>query len=120
MKADDPEMAINEVLGMIPRSGQYSNYEKPITSFWDNYKSTINKESIVIMMGDARNNRNQSAEQEWKNITRRAKRTYWLNTDIREEWDCGDSIASTYARYCPMYEVRTTKQLVSFIAEGMR
>ena len=120
MSAPDVEQAITDTLSLIPRAGQYSNYERPITTMWEQYNSKITKDSIVMMIGDARNNKNASAENEFKNIVRRAKKTYWLNTDDIGKWNQGDSIASTYARYCPMYEVKTPRQLLDFIDVGLK
>lgn len=120
MKARNAEEAISTTLDTIPRRGQYSNYEKPIRDMWENKKSKITKDSIVIMIGDARNNKNGPAENEFKNIVRRAKKTYWLNTDQQRKWGQGDSIAPLYARYCKMFEARTPKSIVQFLDQGMR
>lgn len=115
----DIEQSIREVLNMIPRSGQYSNYEIPLRSMWEVYRSRITKDSMVIFIGDARNNKNDSGEEFMKNICRKAKSAYWLNTDTKDKWDEGDSIASVYGHYAKMYEVLNTKQLLGFI-EKMR
>ena len=120
MESENAEAAIKETLRIIPRAGQYSNYEKPITAMWENNRSKITPESIVIMIGDGRNNKNASAENEFRNIVRRAKKTYWLNTDVLSKWGQGDSIAPTYAKYCNMYEVRTPKAIVQFLDQGMK
>ena len=115
----DIEQSVREVLNMIPRSGQYSNYEIPLKSMWETYRSRITKDSMVIFIGDARNNKSDSGEEFMKNICRKAKSAYWLNTDTKDKWDEGDSIASVYGRYAKMYEVLNTKQLLGFI-EKMR
>ena len=115
MKADDPDAAIQVVLETIPRSGAYSNYYIPLETLWCEKKSAITKDSLVIFMGDARNNKNQSGVEFLKNISRRAKRCYWLNTDAYEKWDQGDSIAATYANYSDMYEVVRVNDMIRFI-----
>lgn len=120
MKARNAELAIRETLGMIPRSGQYSNYERPIRDMWEKNRPIINKDSLVLVIGDARNNKNGPAEEEFKNIVRRAKKAYWLNTDHLAKWGQGDSIAPLYAKYCKMFEVRTPKAIVQFLDQGMR
>lgn len=120
MKARNAELAIRETLGMIPRSGQYSNYERPIRDMWEKNRPIINKDSLVLVIGDARNNKNGPAEDEFKNIVRRAKKAYWLNTDHLAKWGQGDSIAPLYAKYCKMFEVRTPKAIVQFLDQGMR
>ena len=111
------EKAINTVLNSIPRSGAYSNYHRPLKEIWEKHHPEIKKDSMVIFMGDARNNKNPSGEEYLKNIVRRSgsRHAYWLNTDNINKWDQGDSIASTYAAYMPMLEVRTPEQLIRFI-----
>ena len=118
MSMNNVERAIRETLNLVPRG--YSNYGKPITSMWENYKVKITKDSFVIMIGDARNNNNRSGEKEFRNIARRAKKIYWMNTDEFNKWGQGDSIAQTYAKYCKMYEIRTPKAIVQFLDQGMR
>ena len=119
MHAKNAEQAIKETLNIIPRRGVYSNYERPIKELW-NLKTKITKDSIVIVIGDARNNKNGPAENEFRNIARRAKKTYWLNTDYVQKWNQGDSIAGTYAKYSKMFEIRTPKAIVQFLNEGMK
>ena len=58
---------------MIPRSGQYSNYERPLRSMWKEYRNRISKDSMIIFIGDARNNKNDAGENYIKNICRKAK-----------------------------------------------
>ena len=119
MHAKNAEKAIEETLSIIPRRGVYSNYERPIKELWGQ-KAKITKDSIVIVIGDARNNKNGPAENEFRNIARRAKKTYWLNTDVVQKWNQGDSIAGTYAKYSKMFEIRTPKAIVQFLNEGMK
>ena len=119
MDAANIENAVSAVMDTVPRAGQYSDYGRPIQFLWDNKRQEITRESVVIVMGDARNNKNDTAEEAWKNIVRRAKRTYWLNTDT-QAWNTGDSVAGVYAGYCPMYPAKNVGQLIGFIENGMR
>ena len=82
---------------------------------WTEYKKNITKDSMMIFMGDARNNKNESGVEFLKEMSRRSKRCYWLNTDKVEKWDQGDSIASTYKKYSDMYEVTTIREMINFI-----
>lgn len=115
MNASEIESAINDVLNIIPRKGVYSNYYEPLKTLWGNYKKKITKDSIVIFMGDARNNKNDTAEEFIKNIGHRAKKCIWLNTETIEKWNKADSLASLYGKYSEMYEVINTAELISFI-----
>ena len=115
MNASEIESAINDVLNIIPRKGVYSNYYEPLKTLWGNYKKKITKDSIVIFMGDARNNKNDTAEEFIKNIGHRVKKCIWLNTETIEKWNKADSLASLYGKYSEMYEVINTAELISFI-----
>ena len=75
---------------------------------------------MVIIIGDARNNKNPSAEEEFKNICRKAKSAYWLNTEERSKWNFQDSIASTYARYARMFQTTTINELMHFVNEDLK
>ena len=55
-------------------------------------------------------------EDKWKNIARRVKKTYWLNTEPYIKWDTGDSIASVYWKYCQMYEAINTNEILAFLS----
>ena len=115
MESENIDSAIKNVLDSIPRSGAYSNYYIPLETLWTEYKKNITKDSMMIFMGDARNNKNESGVEFLKEMSRRSKRCYWLNTDKVEKWDQGDSIASTYKKYSDMYEVTTIREMINFI-----
>ena len=116
-ETEDVDNATKQILAMIPRSGQYSNYEKPLRNMWEVYRNRISKDSMIIFIGDARNNKNDAGESYIKNICRKAKCAYWLNTDDRKKWDQGDSIASVYGHYATMYEIRNIRQLLGFLSK---
>lgn len=115
LELPDIEMATDAIFEKVQTKGIYSNYYLPLKSLWENYNKRINKDSIVIFIGDARNNKNDSGEEYIKNISRKAKKCFFLNTDDFEKWDQGDSIASKYLKYAKMYECKNTLQLLSFI-----
>lgn len=115
MKASDINESIKDVLDTIPRKGVYSNYFKPLRSLWVNNKQEITSDSIVIFMGDARNNANDPGLEYVKNIARRAKKAYWLNTEPFDKWGYKDSLAFEYAKFFKMYEVLNASDLIGFI-----
>lgn len=113
---DNPDEAAQEVLHAIPRSGAYSNYEKPFRVFYKEHMSDITGDSYVYFIGDARNNKNASGEDFVKAIARKAKKAFWLNTEEREKWDTGDSIMRTYAPYMTQIaETVTPAELLGFL-----
>lgn len=120
MQAKDPDRALKTVLDTIPVKGVYSNYAVPLLSLWKDHKKDITKDTMIIFMGDARNNRNPTGEDDLKNICRKARKAYWLNTESREKWDRMDSLASLYGKYANMYETTNPAELLWFIQEGIK
>ena len=111
-----PQESIAAIHGAVPTRGVYSDYGLMLSDFYGTEMPRLTKDSMVFFMGDARNNRNESGERYIREITRRAKRSFWIETEPREKWDTGDSILSTYARYMDrVAEVLDTGQLLEFI-----
>lgn len=115
MESENLEHSIEKVLSSIPRN--YSNYFKPLRNLWEEHKREITKDSLVIFIGDARNNNNPHGTEYLKDISRRAKSCYWLNTEKMNEWGCADSLAYEYAEFAKMYEVLNVKDIISVINE---
>lgn len=114
MKMPNGEDAIRTVLSTIPTRGVYSDYNRPLAQICEEHISKITSDSMLFFIGDARNNKNPSGEEYLKIITRKAKYSYWLNTDRKEKWNQGDSIIGTYApyiNYCE--EVRSPLALIA-------
>lgn len=115
MESNDIDEAVQAILNRIPRNGQYSNYYRPLETLWMKNKKYLKKDSFVLFLGDYRNNKNPSGVEWIKNIRARAKKLYFLNTDPIEKWDQGDSIASVYHAYAPMYSVKNASELIAFV-----
>lgn len=115
METINVEESIEKVFDAIPTSGVYSNYYNPLRSLWTSEQTHINKDSIVMFIGDARNNKNPSGEEYLKQIAKKSKKTVFLNTEDSWTWDTGDSIAGIYERIVPMYEVTNLAELEFFI-----
>lgn len=114
----DSDSAIKEVLNTIPTRGVYSDYGRPLKEYREQHMSDINKDTIILWIGDARNNQNPSEAETFKNIVRRGKKTYWLNTEKKSQWSHGDSIFSEYARYCTKYaEAISPAELIGFLTQ---
>lgn len=116
LQSVDVDMAVKAVLESIPRKGAYSNYYIPLAQLWEDYGNVITSDSIVIFIGDARNNKNETGEEYLKNISRKAKKCYWLNTEPIDEWNKYDSIIDIYSEYAKTYEVDSAMKLLTFIS----
>ena len=116
MEMDDAAAAVSEVLKAIPRSGAYSNYELPFRTFYNSNMSKVTGDSYVYIIGDARNNKNRSGEEYVKAIARKAKKAFWLNTEEMSDWNTGDSIIGTYAKYMTkVAQTTTAAELLGFL-----
>ncbi len=115
MESSDIETSIENTMELIPRRGVYSNYYTPFKCIWEGHRQDITSDSIVIVIGDARNNHNPMGEEIIKNIARCVKKAYWLNTEPVDKWDKADSLASVYGKYFKMYETLNTGDLIRFI-----
>lgn len=112
----DARSSVDGILSAVPNRGVYSDYHQPLQTFVQEHLARITKDSIVLFMGDARNNNNPSGEEYLKRICRKARRAYWLNTESREDWNTGDSILHIYAPYLDQVaEVLTVGQLLTFL-----
>ncbi len=120
LRAPDIDAATRAVFAAIPSRGVYSDYFMPLRSLWEEHRRDITSDTIVIFMGDARNNHHAPGYEELKNICHRAKRAYWLNTERRELWDTVDSLATGYGRYARIVELVNLRQLVGFIQNGIK
>ncbi|MBF0746644.1 VWA domain-containing protein [Gemella sp. 19428wG2_WT2a] len=105
------ETAIDNVFKRIPTARAYTDYQRPLRMLWEDYQSKINKDTIVIVVGDARNNRLDPGEEFYRAISRRAKKMVFLNTDPKSTWDTGDSIIGVYSQYSKAFEITTLGQL---------
>ena len=115
MKSNNIEESIKRVLNTIPRKGVYSNYYKPLKTLWCDKNKCINKDSIVIFIGDARNNSNPDGIRYLRNICRKAKKSYWLNTEKSSKWGKQDSLAFKYNKIIKMYETLNVGDLIYFL-----
>ena len=93
----------------------YSSYEKAIHDLYDKHYKEIDKNTIILYFGDARNNKNKSAEEYLKKINSKAM-SVWLNPEVKSKWNSGDSIMNTYSRCVDeTYCVNTIDGLINFL-----
>lgn len=109
--------AIAEEAQVVAFDG-HSNYGSSFKNFEERCGREISPRSTILVLGDARNNFRASRADVLHRLQRSARHVYWLNPEALEHWDTGDSAASEYASEVDeMAEVRSLKQLETFIAE---
>ncbi|KLU59916.1 VWA domain containing CoxE-like protein [Peptococcaceae bacterium CEB3] len=97
-------------LAMALNSKGYSDYNNAFKHFCEEYIGVVDKNTIVIILGDARNNKNAAGIQHLAQIKERAKHIVWLNPENMEKWDTGDSIIKQYRKL-----VNSTYKTTSFL-----
>lgn len=108
---------LTEVLRKVPTIGVYSDYSKPLREYKAKH-SQLNKRTVMLWMGDARNNHLPSEEKIFKDLCQRVKKCYWLNPEAKSKWDTGDSVIGRYTPYVgKLAEVTNTDSLIKFLFE---
>lgn len=105
--------------GRVIGADGHSDYGTVLERFWNDYgRAALTGHSTVIIVGDARGNDRPAREEILSDISRRARRVYWLNPEPRAHWNTSDSSMTAYAEYCTgVYEVGTIGQLSTAVLE---
>lgn len=113
----DPERAINSIFNDTNFTyGWGSNYGNSLIEFIENHSDSLNSKTTVLVLGDARNNSNDSGIDAFQAISEKARNVFWLNPEKKHLWDWSDSIASLYIPFCEdMKEVNNFMDLTEFI-----
>ena len=60
--------------------------------------SLLGVDTVLLVLGDARNNRRPPRADLLAAARARVRRLLWLNPEPRARWDTGDSVMTVYAR----------------------
>ncbi len=94
----------------------HSNFGFAFHRFRDEYLESVTPRTTVIVVGDARNNRNDPRTWAFRDISERAKRVIWLNPEARAGWRLGDSVMHEYMPHCDeTHECRNARQLMRIV-----
>lgn len=110
--------AIEKSLTAVPRT--YSDYHHALRQFHEEFLGEVDRNTIVIFLGDARNNKNNPGLNYLQDIQSQAKSVLWLNTEEKEKWNTHDSIIGLYQEHLDqVFEILTTQDLIKFL-EGFK
>jgi len=103
--------------GLIVTDGR-SDYQRVLRTFLETWGDAVTAKTTMIIAGDARSHRRDSASSELSELSHRARRLYWLNPEQRNEWNTLDSCAAEYANHCTeFFEVSTIRQLINAVTQ---
>ena len=81
----------------------------------------INRQTSVIILGDARNNRGDPELKIMQSLYQRSKQVIWLNPESRQAWGTGDSEMLRYLSACHFAaECNSLKQLERVVDQLLR
>lgn len=77
-----------------------SDFGRVLVQLARGHAAGLNRNTVLLVLGDARNNRRPPRADVLQQLHQRARSVVWLNPEQRQRWDTGDSVMSTYTRHC--------------------
>ncbi|HEX2941845.1 MAG TPA: VWA domain-containing protein [Rhodopila sp.] len=106
LEKEPVEQAITKIMSLIGFGS--SNYGNAFADFEDGWMKHVTNKTTIIVLGDARGNRNDPRTDIMGRMSQRAKRVIWLNPEYRSAWGTGDSDMYRYAPFCNIVTVCNT------------
>jgi uncharacterized protein with von Willebrand factor type A (vWA) domain len=75
-----------------------SDFGRVLTEIWQRRAALLNRATLMIIMGDGRNNRRPSRADLLAEAAARCRLVLWLNPESPERWNTGDSAIGQYRR----------------------
>jgi uncharacterized protein with von Willebrand factor type A (vWA) domain len=67
---------------------------------WNRRAALISRATVIVIMGDGRNNRRPARADLLRDLARLSRATLWLIPEPQVRWNTGDSAIRQYAREC--------------------
>ena len=77
-----------------------SDLGRVLVELWDGQRARLTRSTLLLVLGDARNNRLPPRADLLRAIADRVQRIVWLVPEPRARWDTGDSVLGMYASVC--------------------
>lgn len=77
-----------------------SDFGRALLQVVARYRANLNRNTVLLILGDARNNRRPPRADLLAALQREVRAIVWLNPEQRERWNTGDSVMATYSRHC--------------------
>src|SRR5262249_22841783 len=76
-----------------------SDFGRVLGDLWER-RHLLGRSTLLLVVGDARNNRRPARADLFRAAAERVQRTIWLVPEPRARWDTGDSALAAYAPSC--------------------
>jgi hypothetical protein len=77
-----------------------SDFGRVLADLWEERGTLLTRSTLLLVIGDARNNRRPPRGDLFRAIAERVQRTVWLAPEPRARWNTGDSVLAIYAPPC--------------------
>lgn len=77
-----------------------SDFGRVLVTFWGRYEALLTRNTLLLVLGDARNNRRPPRADLLARARAIVRQVIWLNPEVPSRWNSGDSVMATYARHC--------------------
>lgn len=78
----------------------FSDFGRAFYQFYSDLLGDLSRDTLVLILGDARNNNFDPQAWTLGEIRQRCQRLLWLNPEPRRLWDTGDSVLAAYTPHC--------------------
>jgi uncharacterized protein len=75
-----------------------SDFGRVLGELWERRAGLITRTTLLLILGDARNNRRPARTDLLRDLRRMCRAVVWLNPEPVERWGAGDSAINQYAR----------------------
>jgi uncharacterized protein len=77
-----------------------SDFGNVLVTFWQRSEPLLTRNTVVLILGDARNNRRPPRADVLARMHNAVRRIVWLNPESPQRWNTGDSVMRAYQRHC--------------------
>jgi uncharacterized protein with von Willebrand factor type A (vWA) domain len=97
-----------------------SDFGRVLADLWQRERDVLRRGTLVLVLGDARNNRLPPRADLLRAVRERVQRVLWLVPEPRTRWDTGDSVLRLYAASCDaVLECLTLGALVTAVRRAI-
>ena len=75
-----------------------SDFGRVLSQLWERRSTLLNRATVLVILGDGRNNRRPSRADLLRDIGRICRAVIWLNPEDSARWGTGDSAIAQYGR----------------------
>ena len=97
-----------------------SDFGRVLGDLWHRERGVLGRGTLVLVLGDARNNRLPPRADLLRAVREQVQRVLWLVPEPLERWDTGDSVLRLYATSCDaVIECLTLDALVAAVRQAI-